>query len=163
MNETPVTTEGRFTNVRSVGIRITHRSAVFRQFLTAVALTSVGIMVALCWATYRGHSFEAGIAYLRGSYFYAAPVVTIVGDGSTGQSIAFTNMSTKILHITGCTPGCSCIAVDGLPLELGPREIKTVPIRAASSGTKRIPVQFRTDEPRQRELTMQVIVLAGRL
>lgn len=133
-----------------------------RAMVAACAVSFGLISIIILWSAWSTGSFGAGLAYLRGDNVYAAPsIVTVPGDSSEGHSVQLTNLTGKPLRILGCNAACSCVHVSGLPLDLLPKQTKSVLVQASSATSKDVPVVYLTDRTDQPWVRTDVRVIAA--
>lgn len=141
--------------------RVAERPRLNKFIWTAVVICilAAALVAPPAW---RLGSFAAAIEYIRGSSIYTSPRIGVPGDGSEGHTVSFVNLSKTPIRILGYQPSCPCVAVSGLPLELGPRQTKRADIRAASVVSKDVSVIFFTDAPGESRISTVVSVIPGK-
>jgi hypothetical protein len=164
--DSPTTADPRGQQVPVTRTAVIGRSARYRSFLSA-CLASLAIAGALIgavfsWAAYRTGSARAAFAYLRGDNLFASPgAVTVSGNPSDVKSVTILNLTNEPIHVLGYNAICSCVKVRGLPVDLGPRERRDLPIYAVSGAAQEVDVVFLTDRLSERLARVEVKVAPG--
>ena len=105
----------------------------------------------------------AVIAAVRGEPLVIEPSLSEVGDLPLGESRDFRvnvrNHGTRMVRIIGGSSDCSCIATEGLPIDLPPRSSRMLTIRLKSkrpTGPFSRSFILRTDDSAQPEIAARV-------
>lgn len=117
-----------------------------------------GAAVSICGST------ECALARLRGETLFVSPSRLDFGAGDADETLVATvvvhNLSDRPIRLVGGTSDCSCVAANGLPCTIPPRESRTIPIQlkmigAPGSSVKRSAVLW-TDDKIQRVLRLSL-------
>lgn len=119
--------------------------------------------LAWSWLAYKTGSFAASMSYMEGNYIFLPEAVDVSGDGASGQSVSFTNLTGRTIQITRYRPSCPCVAFSGIPVNLGPHERKEVPVKAISLVDKTVDVLFSTDPSAANQVHVVIRIIAKQM
>jgi len=87
----------------------------------------------LAYGLTRFGSLGALEAALRGQVLYAEPAVVSLGELRPREQVSvpvrIRNLTGEPVKLVGSHSGCGCTVAEGLPLELGPGEVRELQIR----------------------------------
>jgi hypothetical protein len=104
-----------------------------------LAGTVLLLLLAAAWLVLQGGSPAAALARLRGETVSVDPAATDLGRGERGEKRTFpvtlTNNTNRVIRVVGGTSDCSCVATDGLPVDLEPGAAHAIDVRVTFRGS----------------------------
>ena len=84
-------------------------------------------------------SMPAAIAFFRGERVSVEPAILDLGSAEPGESrevpLTITNWTEKPIRVFGGTANCSCTVLGDLPVNIPPRESRSITVRATLKGS----------------------------
>ncbi len=140
--------------------------SVLRQLAAVVALTSLILTSATCWAYWSHGSIGRSLSYLNGDRVHLETAVAKLGVVQAGKSyetkVPIDNLGDRPLLLLGANPSCGCVTLDPFPVTLAPRSRYELAVRYVPDFNRQGPVLVRvfTDDGRRPEIQIQVIAEA---
>lgn len=135
-----------------------------RAGLPIIFFGAVGFLMVIGTLSSWHGSVPAAVAHIRGETIVADPEVTDVGEGRLGEfhpfSLNLTNYADKTVRIVGGTSDCSCVATTKLPIDIPPKERRSIDVRVrftGSAGEFRRRFVLHTDDGRLRAMPITVV------